>query len=300
MAKKKLLIIGGTGFLGENLVRFLKKKYNVFKTTYKKKKDFKILKLDLKNKTLIKNFFINNEFNYVINLGGYIDHSNLSQNGNEVLKVHLESLFYIFKFINKKKLEHFIQIGSSDEYGNNNSPQMENMSEDPFSIYSYAKAAATRFVMTLFKTEKFPVTVLRPFLVYGPGQNFNRFIPQVIKGCLNDKTFPTSAGLQYRDFCYIDDFAKSVIKLIGKKKTFGKIYNVGSGKKIRIRDAVNLIKRIIKKGKPQFGKFPYRKFENMSLYPSIKKIYLDTGWKPKVKLEEGLIKTIKYYRHFEK
>lgn len=269
------------------------------KLPLKKKEEYKTFKLDLKNKVLIKNFFINNEFNYVINLGGYIDHSDLSKNGDEVLKVHLESLFYICKFINKKKLEHFIQIGSSDEYGNNTSPQLEKMIEDPFSIYSYAKAAATRFVMTLFKIEEFPVTVLRPFLVYGPGQDLNRFIPQVIKGCLDDKTFPTSAGKQFRDFCYIDDFAKSVIKVIGKKKTFGKIYNIGSGKKIKIKNVVNLIRFIIKKGNPQFGLFSYRKYENMSLYPSIKKIRLDIGWKPKVKLEEGLKKTIKYYKSFE-
>lgn len=299
MIKKKLLIIGGTGFLGKNLYEFLKKKYNVYKITLKKKEDSKTLKLDLKNKALIKNFFVNNEFNYIVNLGGYIDHSNLSKNGDEVLKVHLESLFYICKFINKKKLEHFIQIGSSDEYGNNASPQLEKMNEDPFSIYSYAKAAATRFLMTLFKTEKFPVTVLRPFLIYGPGQDLNRFIPQVISGCLNDRVFPTSAGQQLRDFCYIDDFVKSVIKVIGKKKTFGKIYNIGSGKKIKIRDVVNLIRFNIKKGNPQFGRFPYRKYENMSLYPSIRKIRLDTGWKPKVKLDEGLKKTIKYYKSFE-
>lgn len=299
MVKKKILIIGGSGFLGEGLYKFLRKRYNVYKTTLKKKSTSKVLKLDLRNKIAIKKFFNQNDFHYVINLGGYIDHSNLSQNGDEVLKVHLESLFYICKFINKKKLQHFIQIGSSDEYGNNPSPQLEKMTEDPFSIYSYAKAAATRFVITLFKTEKFPVTVLRPFLIYGPGQDKNRFIPQIIKGCLNDKTFPTSAGQQFRDFCYIDDFTKSLAMVLGKRKTYGKIYNIGSGKKIRIKDAVNLIKFLIKKGHPQFGHFPYRKYENMSLYPNIKKIHLDTGWKPKVKLKEGLIKTIKFYKAFE-
>lgn len=62
---------------------------------------------------------------------------------------------------------------------------------------------------------------------------------------------------------------------------------------------VNLIRFNIKKGNPQFGRFPYRKYENMSLYPSIRKIRLDTGWKPKVKLDEGLKKTIKYYKSFE-
>jgi nucleoside-diphosphate-sugar epimerase len=136
-------------------------------------------------------------------------------------------------------------------------------------------------------------------LVYGPGQDKNRFIPQIIKGCLNDKIFPTSAGQQFRDFCYIDDFAKSLVMVLGKRKTFGKIYNIGSGKKIRIKDAVNLIKFLIKKGHPKFGHFPYRKYENMSLYPNIKKIHLDTGWKPKMKLKEGLIKTIKFYKTFE-
>ena len=100
--KKKILIIGGSGFLGEGLYKFLRKRYNVYKTTLKKKSTSKVLKLDLRNKIAIKKFFNQNDFHYVINLGGYIDHSNLSQNGDEVLQVHLESLFYICKFINKK------------------------------------------------------------------------------------------------------------------------------------------------------------------------------------------------------
>jgi nucleoside-diphosphate-sugar epimerase len=296
MNKKKVLVIGGTGFLGSSLAERLKRKFDVYITTYKQKSDNKKFKIDITSERSIKNFFLKKKFNYVINLAGYIDHSNLDKTGDKVLKTHLQSLFYICKWIDKSKLEHFIQIGSSDEYGNRPSPQNEKMNEDPFSIYSYAKSAATRFILTLNKTENFPGTVIRPFLIYGPAQDQNRFIPQIIKGCLDDKSFPTSAGMQYRDFCYITDFSNSIFKILGKKKTFGKIYNVGSGKKIKIRDIVNMIKNIIKKGDPQFGKFPYRKNESMSLYPNIHKIRNHTGWSPKVKLYNGLQKTIKFYK----
>ena len=100
------------------------------------------------------------------------------------------------------------------EYGNNEAPQIENQREDPISSYSCAKVAATYFLQMLHKTENFPVVILRPFLIYGPQQNDKRFIPQVIKGCLEKKEFPTSKGLQIRDFCFIGDFVGSIFSLI--------------------------------------------------------------------------------------
>ena len=80
-------------------------------------------------------------------------------------------------------------------------------------------------------------------------------------------------------------------------KSNGKIYNVGFGKPIKIKDVVKTIKSLVGTGKPVYGSFKLRKNENIKLFPSIKKITKEIGWKPKVKLHDGLIKTIKYYKN---
>ena len=126
-------------------------------------------------------------FDYVINLGGYINHANFSNGGSEVYDVHFNGVRNLVDCLNKSNLKGFVQIGSSDEYGNNSAPQLETQREAPISPYSCAKVASTYFLQTLYKTEKFPAVILRPFLVYGPGQGEERFIPQIIKGCLNNQ-----------------------------------------------------------------------------------------------------------------
>ena len=148
----------------------------------------------------------------------------------------------------------------------------------------------------LYKTEGFPVTIVRPYLIYGPNQDSQRFLPQIVKGCIDNKSFPTSKGEQLRDFCYVDDFSKCILAVLNKKKCFGEIFNIGSGKPVKIIDVIKKIKRKVGKGNPVIGKIPYRKMENMKLYPDISKIKKYTKWKPKVSLSEGLDSLIKHYK----
>ena len=68
----------------------------------------------------------------------------------------------------------------------------------------------------------FVKAIVRIFLTYGPGQKENRFIPQIIKGCLENSKFKTSSGKQLRDFCYIDDVVRAINMVLISKKSFGK------------------------------------------------------------------------------
>ena len=152
----------------------------------------------------------------------------------------------------------------------------------------------------LKKTEDFPATALRLFLVYGPHQKNDRLIPQVINGCFKKKNFPVSKGNQLRDFCYVDDVINAIILSLIKKSALGEVFNVGSGKPVSVKFIINKISNIIKHGKPQFNKIPFRKNENLKLYPSINKISRILGWKPKTNLNQGLVKTINYYKTIKK
>ena len=90
----------------------------------------------------------------------------------------------------------------------------------------------------LNKTEKFPCSTLRIFLTYGPGQDKKRFLPQIISGCLANKSFATSRGEQLRDFCYIDDVVDAIFLCLENESSYGEIYNVGSGKPIQIKTMI--------------------------------------------------------------
>ena len=114
---------------------------------------------------------------------------------------------------------------------------------------------------------------------------------------MKNKNFSCSNGNQTRDFLYIDDFINLVIKSIENKKVNNKIFNAASGKPLGVKQIINKINKIIKKGKPIFGKIPLRKDEPLKLYADIKNAYKYLNWKPKKTLSSGLRQTIKYYKN---
>ena len=107
--------------------------------------------------------------------------------------------------------------------------------------------------------------------MYGPKQDENRILPQIIKGCLANKTFPVSKGNQIRDFCYIDDTVSAILLILREKKAVGQAFNVATGIPVKIKAVINLITKIVGKGKPEFNKRDLREGENEILYADIKK-----------------------------
>ena len=299
MNKKKILITGGTGFIGYHLAKkCLKLNWSVTSlstknpTKIRKLKKIKYLILDISKKSDLKKI-ININYDYVVNLAGYVDHSRKKK----TLYSHYNGCRNISEIFLRKKIKKFIQIGSSIEYGRNLSPQKENLNNTKtFSIYGKAKLMSTNYLLSLYKKYSFPVSVLRLYLVYGPYQDRNRVIPIVIDNALKSKEFDCSLGTQFRDFVYIDDVVNGIIKSLKTKKSNGQIINLGSGKPIMIKDVILKICKIIGSGKPQFGRIKFRKDEIKNLYPSIVKAKKILNWRPKVKINFGLKKTINFYK----
>jgi nucleoside-diphosphate-sugar epimerase len=299
----RLLIVGGTGFIGRNVAieavnrRFqvsIISKNNCSKLKQVKGVEYIAVDITKKKDLLIK--LKGKLFDYVLNLGGYVNHANFSNGGDEVFNVHFNGVRNLVDCLDKSKIKGFVQIGSSDEYGNNSAPQSETQREAPISPYSCAKVASTYFLQTLYKTEKFPAVILRPFLVYGPGQGKERFIPQIIKGCLNNQKFPTSKGEQLRDFCFIEDVIQAIFSSLDNDNVHGEVINIASGIPISIKKMVNTIVEMTGSGEPQFGQVAYRNGENMTLYGDITKAKNLLDWKPSVSLEQGLEETIKWVK----
>jgi len=190
----------------------------------------------------------------------------------------------------------FIQIGSSMEYGKKISPQKESLTPSPISHYGKAKLLATNFALNVYKKNDFPIFVIRPYQVYGPNQDDNRLIPFVIKQSLKDNNFPCSNGNQFRDFLYISDFVNCIRLFLKNKVHSGQVFNIGYGKPLKVKHVIKKINSKIKFGKPHFGKINLRKEEQKFIYPNIDKIKKILSWKPKIKFDNGINKTIKFYK----
>ena len=295
--KEKILILGGTGFIGYHLAKeALRRRFQVFslsKNAPVKKRYLKKVKYiiaDISNKNFI-NKKIKKNFQYVVNLAGYVDHSDKLK----IFKSHYLGCKNISNFFLKKKIKRFIQVGSSMEYGLAKSPQKENFKCKPKSIYGKAKFLSTNHLLNLYLKKKFPVTVVRLYQVYGPCQDLNRFMPIIIDSCKNNKNFSCSHGKQFRDFLYIDDLIKAFFLILKNPETEGKIFNIGFGRPLKIRGIIDSILGYYKSGNPQFGKIKLRKEEQMKIYPDISKAKKFLKWKPKINFIKGLAKTIRYY-----
>src|SRR3989338_3344666 len=296
----RILVIGGTGFIGRHLTRksleytphvtCLGFSDNAAKALLIENVEF--IKCDITERNQLLSALNNKSFDYVFNLSVYIDHTPYFRGGRKVIESHLIGLMNLIDCIDRERLKGFVQIGSSDEYGGTHAPQKEDIREMPISPYSFAKNDESHFIHMLFRTEGFPGVVLRFFLVYGPGQDNKRFLPQIINGCLNNIEFKTSEGKQLRDFCYIDDVIEAMIKAAALPQSKGNVINIASGIPVMIKDVIQKVMLFTDGGKPMWGAHPYRVGENMQLYADISLAKNLLHWEPQVSLDVGLKKTI--------
>ena len=303
MNNPNLLVIGGTGFIGHHLIKSLQQKdWNITSVSLRSPRierfmdGVRYLHFDMVDQTLVKKY-LTQEFEYVVNLGGYINHQPFLEGGRSMIETHFTTLQNLLEVLPREKLKRFVQIGSSDEYGNAPAPQHEKLREQPISPYSLAKVANTHFLQMLHRTENFPVVILRLFLTYGPGQDTGRFLPLIIRGCQYDKTFPTTEGKQIRDFCYVDDTVRAILQTLVVPEAVGNIINIASGNPVSIREMIEKVCLISGSGKPLYGRVNYRPGENMSLYANISKAKRILNWVPTTNIDKGLKKTIDWFEN---
>ena len=303
LKQKSLLVVGGTGFIGTVLLKRANKLG--FKTTslslnqpsYRNALDnTKYLFTDTSNKKNLE-AILDNDYNYVVNLGGYIEHKLIKDGGFSIINNQLLLLNNLVSLINTKNLIRFVQVGSSDEYGLNKSPQKESYRENPISPYSFARVMNTQYLQMLNLTENFPSVTLRLFLVYGPYQKFDRLIPYVIKSCLNNEIFKLSEGSQIKNFCFVDDVVDAIIQSLTSHNIEGQIINIGSEETISVRGIVEKICSLVKSGKPIFDNNISKAIENKNLFPDISKSKEMLNWSPTTSLEIGLNATINWYNN---
>ncbi len=302
--KKKILIIGASGFIGTNCLKYFqnKKKYKIYTLTKSKQsysKDVNQIVVDLINYKKLEKKLNNISFNFVINTSLYVDHEIDHQKGFRLLNYNLKCTYNLIFLLNKSKLEKYIHIGSADEYANNYTKLSEDNNVKAKNYYSLSKIFINNYLILLNQLENFPVIILRPFLIYGEYQKNNRLIPYIITNGLKNKKIELSSKKTKRDFLYVDDFINAIYKAMTKKNINGEIFNISYGSSFSLEEIVKIIKSKIESLDVSYNN--YRR--NYDVPKIVKSANLKAKkilkWKVNISINTGLIKTINFYRKFD-
>jgi nucleoside-diphosphate-sugar epimerase len=274
-----LYLIGGSGFIGKNLVRVLSPFFQI--TIFDKFIDaaffgrypmVKTIKMDLVEDKIPTS---NETPDYIINLASIVTAERDLLLFDALIASNLKILINLYnRFKEDNKLKLFIQFGSSEEYGNANSPYVETMREQPNSPYALVKQLTTNTAMMLYTNYGFPVMVVRPGNLYGPGQNKSKFIPYVIEQLKQNLPLDVTLCEQRRDFIYVDDFAEAIHLLLNNAvQCKGEIVNVSSGSSISLKEIIETYKeKLHSTSVINYGAKPYRENEAMDLRCDISKL----------------------------
>ena len=309
LKEKSILVTGGTGFIGSFIVNKLMEEdcfVNIIVNSPKQsiwrldnKNQFRIFDIDLRNFSDLKKAIDIIKPSYIFHLAGFVNPERDIENIGEAFSINFGGTKNLILALNEYDYQLFINTGTSDVYGNNKAPFKETLRENPVSPYSASKVASTYFCEMNANTYKKPIITVRPFLPYGPKQMTRRFLPSLIYSGILEKELLLTACEQTRDFIYIEDVAEAYILLAKnaeKVKIMG-IFNIGTGKETKILEVVNLIREYFNNTKFLIGKKPYRIGETMHFYSSINKIKKAINWEPKWTLEDGINKTIQWWKN---
>ena len=316
---KKIIVTGGSGFIGSNLANFLiKKKYfviNLDKLTYsannyndslRTKKNYKLIKVDINNKKKIVSIIKKYKPKAIFNLAAETHVDRSIDGPKNFIQTNINGTFNLLeslRFLNKKKISpKLIHISTDEVYGDVKKGRAdENYQYKPSSPYSASKASADHLVKSYIRTFNLNAVISHCCNNYGPYQFPEKLIPKMITNILQNKELPIYAnGQNSREWIHVDDHCEALFKLYLKGKN-GESYNVGTNKNLKNIDLVNKILktcmsmniRIGKKTKIIFVKD--RPGHDFRYALNNKKIQKELKWRSKVDFNLGLRQTIKWY-----
>ena len=305
---KKILITGGSGFLGSHLCEKLlnSKSHILCVDNYftSSKKNISHL-LDFPNFEILRHditFPLYAEVDEIYNLACPASPIHYQKDPVQTLKVNIIGSVNMLGLAKRTKAKIF-QASTSEVYGDPKvSPQKEIYwgNVNPIGIrscYDEGKRAAETLFFDYHRQHKIPIKVGRIFNTYGPRMSVNdgRVVSNFIVQCLKNKPITIYGdGSQTRSFCFVDDLIDGIFKLMNSKKSIIGPINLGNPNEITINQIASTIKEIIgSKSKISYKKLPSD--DPMQRRPDITLAKKTLNWKPLVNLENGLKKTINYF-----
>lgn len=195
----------------------------------------------------------------------------------------------------------FIYMSTSEVYGYQTAvPFAESMSPQPISPYAITKYAGELYCSMKQRIEGGEgIVILRPFNAYGPYQSSKAIIPELIINALRGETIRTTSGEQTREFNYVTDLVEGLVRAARAPGRIEGPVNLAAGEEIAIRDLVRKIVEITaSSSRVEIGAIPYRPTEIWRMFADSSRARESLGWEPAVRLEEGLGKTVEWFRRY--
>ena len=320
---KKVLVTGGLGFIGSNLIKLLLKKnyyvinidkvsyssnkYNV--KEYENKKNYKFIKLDINSKKLTKIFKKYKPIG-VFNLAAETHVDRSIDNPSNFIKSNILGTFNLLdsfrKFYKSYSNTKLIHISTDEVFGDVLTGRSnENFKYKPSSPYAASKASSDHLVSSYVRTFKIPAIITNCSNNYGPCQHPEKLIPKLIYNIMNNRELPIYGnGKNSREWIYVMDHCEGLLKVFlrGKK---GEFYNIGSNKNLNnlqiTKYLINIAKKHISIGNKVKIKFVKdRPGHDLRYALNSNKIKSKLKWNPKTKIFDGLNKTFLWYYNNQK
>jgi dTDP-glucose 4,6-dehydratase len=320
---QKIIITGGLGFIGSNLINLLlKEKFyviNLDKISYssnfyntrefKKHKNYKFIKCNINNKSL-KNIFFKYKPVCIFNLAAETHVDRSIDGPKDFIDTNIVGTFHLLenfkKYSTKYKKTRLIHISTDEVYGDIlNGRSNENYPYKPSSPYAASKASSDHLVYSYIRTYKIPAIVTNCSNNYGPKQHPEKLIPKLIYNILNNKSLPIyGKGLNSREWIYVNDHCEALLKIFRKGK-IGEFYNIGSNKNLNnieiTKSLINISKNYLKLGSNVRIKYVKdRPGHDIRYALDSNKIKKKLKWSAKTKFNDGLKKTFLWYLNNDK
>jgi len=315
----KIIVTGGLGFIGSNLIELLiKKNYsviNIDKVTYSsnfyntlefiKNSNYKFIKCDLNNRSKLNEIIFKYKPVCIFNLAAETHVDRSIDAPESFIKSNILGVFNLLEVFKKYsktyKKTKLIHISTDEVYGDIlKGRSHENFPYKPSSPYAASKAASDHLVSSYVRTFKIPAIVTNCSNNYGPKQHPEKLIPKLIYNILNNKSLPIYGnGKNSREWIYVEDHCEALIKVFQKGKV-GNFYNIGSNKNLNNLEICKALIKIAKKNH-SIGSNVNIKFvkdrpgHDIRYALDSKKILMKLKWKTKVSFKKGLEKTFLWY-----
>jgi nucleoside-diphosphate-sugar epimerase/glycosyltransferase involved in cell wall biosynthesis len=306
-----ILIFGAGGFIGANLFRTIYKYRNdVFAVTSKPFIPWRlddcdprqILHCNITKKDEIERIFEEHQIRTIFDLAAYGAYSKQAD-VDLIYETNFIGLLNLLELSSKFSIRAFIHAGSSSEYGLNAAAPKEDAPLLPNSHYAVTKASAAHMIKFYGTIKEMPVLNLRYYSIYGPFEEPDRLIPQLIDKGIRGSYPPLVQPDISRDFVYVDDAVYATLLSANSDflKTRGQSFNIASGKKTTIRDIAGTIKDIFNlSNDPEWGDFPNRKWDLKDWYGDAEKAKELLHWENQTSLKDGLSQTYEWQKDYSK
>lgn len=316
---KKVLVTGGLGFVGSSLsIRLAeagaevlivdnmlpRQGGNLFNIEPVKDK-VKVNISDIRNPTSMNHLV--KGMDYIFHIAGQVNHVDSVKDPLNDLSINVEGTLVLMEALRMNNPEaRVIFTGTRGEYGSSLTlPVAENHAINPIGIYAITNFAAERIVLTYHNLHHIKSVCLRITNTFGPRHQmahdeygvFNWFI----RKAMDNEVIPIFGdGRILRDYLYIDDLTESMLAIAGSEKVYGEVYNIGSGVPLSFVDLAKKIIAIAGTGKVDYTEFTSERkaLEPGDYYADISKIKAAIGWKPEISLDDGIKRTIEYYKTY--